>query len=89
MLTRELVRERRIVSFRIVGDDRPGLLATVSAVIGEAGGNIIEVTHNRLALDVPAKGAEFDLMVETRDGAHTDEIAAALRTRGYPPRGET
>ena len=89
VLTRELVRERRIASFRIVGDDRPGLLATVSAVIGEAGGNIIEVTHNRLALDVPAKGAEFDLMVETRGGDHTDAIAAALRARGYPPRGES
>ncbi|CAN5298729.1 threonine ammonia-lyase [soil metagenome] len=88
VLTRELVRERRIVSFRIVGDDRPGLLATVSALIGEAGGNIIEVTHNRLALDVPTKGAEFDLMVETSDGAHTDQIAAALRAHGYPPRGE-
>ena len=86
VLTRELVRERRIASFRVVGDDRPGLLATVSAVIGAAGGNIIEVTHNRLALDVPAKGAEFDLLVETRDGDHTDQIAATLRAHGYPPR---
>ena len=86
MLTRELIRERRISSFRIVGDDRPGLLATVSALIGGAGGNIIEVAHNRLALDVPAKGAEFDIMVETRDGRHTDEITEALRSHGYPPR---
>lgn len=89
VLTRELVREKRITSFRIVGDDRPGLLATVSAVIGEAGGNIIEVTHNRLALDVPAKGAEFDVTVETRDAAHTAAVAAALRARGYPPRAES
>ena len=80
------MRERRITSFRVVGDDRPGLLATVSAVIGEAGGNIIEVTHNRMALDVPAKGAEFDVLVETRDSVHTDQIAATLRARGYPPR---
>ena len=86
VLTRELIRERRICSFRIVGDDRPGLLATVSAVIGGAGGNIIEVSHNRLALDVPAKGAEFDIMVETRDARHTDEITEALREHGYPPR---
>jgi threonine dehydratase len=86
VLTRELIRERRISSFRIVGDDRPGLLATVSALIGGAGGNIIEVAHNRLALDVPAKGAEFDIMVETRDGRHTDEITEALRSHGYPPR---
>ena len=86
VLTRELIRERRISSFRIIGDDRPGLLATVSAVIGAAGGNIIEVAHNRLALDVPAKGAEFDITVETRDARHTDEITEALRVHGYPPR---
>jgi threonine dehydratase len=86
VLTRELVREQRLVSLRIIGDDRPGLLATVSAVIGQAGGNIIEVAHNRLALDVPAKGAEFDIMVETRDAQHTEEIMDALRDKGYPPR---
>lgn len=86
VLTRELVREQRLVSLRIIGDDRPGLLATVSTVIGQMGGNIVEVAHNRLALDVPAKGAEFDIMIETRDAQHTQEIMDALRDRGYPPR---
>ena len=86
VLTRELVRAQRLVSLRIIGDDRPGLLATVSAVIGSHGGNIIEVAHNRLALDVPAKGAEFDILIETRDAQHTQEIMDALRAAGYPPR---
>ncbi|MFN4176941.1 threonine ammonia-lyase [Phenylobacterium sp.] len=86
VLTRELVRESRIVSLRIIGDDRPGLLANVSATIGAMGANIIEVAHNRLALDVPAKGAEFDVMIETRDAQHTQEVMDALRDRGYPPR---
>jgi threonine dehydratase len=86
VLTRELVRESRIVSLRIIGDDRPGLLANVSATIGQMGANIIEVAHNRLALDVPAKGAEFDIMIETRDAQHTQEIRDALREHGYPPR---
>ena len=86
VLTRELVRAQRLVSLRIVGDDRPGLLATVSRTIGDLGGNIIEVAHNRLALDVPAKGAEFDVMIETRDAQHTQEIMDALREAGYPPR---
>jgi threonine dehydratase len=71
---------------RIIGDDRPGLLANVSATIGLMGANIIEVAHNRLALDVPAKGAEFDVMIETRDAQHTREVMDALRERGYPPR---
>jgi threonine dehydratase len=86
VLTRELVRAQRLVSLRIIGDDRPGLLGNVSAIIGRLGGNILEVAHNRLALDVPAKGAEFDVMIETRDAQHTQEIMDALRGEGYPPR---
>jgi len=85
VLTRELVRAQRIVSLRIIGDDRPGLLATASRIIGDMGANIIEVAHNRLALDVPAKGAEFDIMIETRDAAHTQDIIQALVEAGYPP----
>jgi threonine dehydratase len=80
------VREQRLVSLRFIGDDRPGLLGNVSAVIGASGANIVEVTHNRLSLDVPAKGAEFDIMIETRDQKHTQELIETLRERGYPPR---
>ena len=86
VLTRELVRAQRLVSLRIIGDDRPGLLSTVASVIGAMGANIIEVNHNRLALDVPAKGAEFDITIETRDAQHTQEVMEALRESGYPPR---
>ncbi|HWA24017.1 MAG TPA: threonine ammonia-lyase [Caulobacterales bacterium] len=86
VLTRALVREQRIVSLRLIGDDRPGLLATVSTILGAMGANIIEVAHNRLALDVPAKGAEFDILIETRDAQHTAEIVSALSDAGYPPR---
>jgi threonine dehydratase len=86
VLTRELIRGQRIAFLRIIGDDRPGLLANVSALIGNRGANIIEVAHNRLSLDVPAKGAEFDIMIETRDAQHTQEIIDALREAGYPPR---
>ena len=83
VLNRELVRERRLTIYRILGDDRPGMLSIMAAVIGDAGGNIIEVIHDRMKLDVPAKGAEFDITVETRDSAHADAIGDALRDKGY------
>lgn len=86
VLMRSLVRENRLVNIRIIGDDRPGLLALVSKVIGDAGANIMEVAHNRIALDVPAKGAEFDILIETRDSQHTQEVIDALGQAGYPPR---
>jgi threonine dehydratase len=86
VLTRALVRENRLARIRIIGDDRPGLLALVSKIIGDAGANIMEVAHNRIALDVPAKGAEFDILIETRDSQHTQEVVEALTLAGYPPR---
>ena len=86
VLTRALVRENRLARIRIVGDDRPGLLALVSKIIGDNGANIMEVAHNRIALDVPAKGAESDSLRETRDSEHTQEAIDALAQAGYPPR---
>ena len=86
VLTRALVRDNRLARIRIIGDDRPGLLAFVSTIIGDQGANIMEVAHNRIALDVPAKGAEFDILIETRDSQHTQEVIDALTQAGYPPR---
>jgi len=83
VLNRELVREKKMIVYRILDDDRPGMLSKMSAVIGGLGGNIIDVVHNRLALDVPAKGAEFDIMVETRGEAHANEIRHGLEEAGY------
>jgi len=86
VLTRALVREKRMTNIRIIGDDRPGLLGMVSKIIGDSGANILEVAHNRIALDVPAKGAEFDILIETRDAQHTQEVIDVLGQAGYPPR---
>ncbi|MES1156867.1 MAG: threonine ammonia-lyase [Alphaproteobacteria bacterium] len=86
VLTRSLIRDGRIANLRFTGDDRPGLLANVSRVLGEQGANIISVEHRRYTLDVPAKGAEFDIEIETRDAQHTTDIVEALTAAGYPPK---
>jgi len=86
VLERSLVREGRIAMLRFIGDDRPGILATVSRIIGDKGGNILQVEHHRMRLDAPAKGVEFDIEIETRDFHHTNEIIAALTDAGYDAR---
>jgi threonine dehydratase len=85
VLTRELVREHRIMSLRVSSDDRPGMLATITRVIGDEGGNIIDVAHNRLMLDLPAKTTAFNIMIETRGDAHSQAIVDALASHGYRP----
>lgn len=86
VLERSLVREGRIAILRFIGDDRPGILATVTRIIGDKGGNILQVEHHRMTLDAPIKGVEFDIEIETRDARHTQEIIEALKTAGYEAR---
>ena len=86
VLMRGLVREGRLASLRIKLPDIPGVLSKVSGLIGECGGNIIEVYHQRLNYDVPIKEADLDVVVETLDRSHVSEIRSALEDRGFPTR---
>ncbi len=83
VLTRELAREGRLSRLSIDIPDRPGQLARVASVIGEAGANIVEVYHQRVFTDLPAKGTELHLVIETRDAGHLEATVAALRAAGY------
>ncbi len=86
VMLRELEREERVVSFRMTTTDQPGLLGRVATRLGALGANILEVNHQRLLLDVPAKGVSLDVTVETRGAEHTAEVMAALGADGYAPR---
>ena len=83
VLYRELERKQRIVNFRVQINDRPGVLGMIACLLGDAGANILEVSHRRMFLDTPAKGAELDFMVETRDAHHAEEIIAKIETQGF------
>jgi threonine dehydratase len=86
VMVRELEREDRITSFRIMTNDRPGLLGHLGARLGELGANILEVSHGRLFLDVPAKGVTIDVTIETRDRDHTAQVFEALQKEGLSPK---
>jgi threonine dehydratase len=83
VLTRELAREGRLTQLTIDLADRPGTLAKVANLLGEAGANIVEVTHQRIFSDLPAKAAMLDVVIETRDREHQEEAVARLRASGF------
>jgi threonine dehydratase len=82
VLTRELAREGRLSQLTIDLVDRPGQLARVATLLGEAGANIVEVSHQRTFSDLPAKATLLEVVIETRDRAHLDETVAKLRAAG-------
>jgi threonine dehydratase len=83
IIYRELEREQRIVVLRIQIDDRPGVLGRIATLLGKHGANILEVSHQRMFLDIPAKGAELEIMLETRDGRHAGEIVELIEAQGF------
>ena len=86
VLTRELAREGRLTQLSLDIPDRPGQLAAVAALLADAGANIIEVSHQRTFSDLPAKATLLQLVIETRDSAHLDEVMAKLGASGLSAR---
>jgi threonine dehydratase len=82
VLTRELAREGRLTQLSIDLVDRPGALATVANLLAEAGANIVEVTHQRVFSDLPAKRALLDVVIETRDRALLEDAVSRLKACG-------
>lgn len=84
VMARHLVRVKRRVRLRVACPDQPGRLARITEVLRAAGANVIDVVHDRLALDVPAKDTQIDVVMETDSAAVTDAVLAQLRAAGFP-----
>ena len=78
VLLRGLLRDGRLLRLRMEIPDRPGVLADISTRIGNSGGNIIEVSHQRLFASPSVQSAQLEVMVEARDPTHAAEIEQAL-----------
>ncbi len=82
VLMRGLVRDGRLVRLRVLMPDLSGSLAKVAALIGEAGGNIVDVQHQRVFGTASVKTPEVEFVIETRDREHTRAIVAHLAQHG-------
>jgi threonine dehydratase len=83
VLLRELLRDGRILRLHLDIPDRPGVLADIATRVAAAGGNVIEVSHQRLFAAPSVQSAELELMIEVRDTAQGDAIIAALEAGDY------
>jgi threonine dehydratase len=82
VLMRGLVRDGRLVRLRVLLPDTAGSLAKVAGLIGDAGGNIVEVQHQRVFGIASVKTPEVEFLIETRDQAHTTALVARLEAAG-------
>ncbi|WP_395362978.1 threonine ammonia-lyase [Streptomyces sp. YH02] len=73
----------RYLSLRLRVTDRPGVLATLLAVLTVADANVLDVSHVRTDPRLGLTEAEVELHLETKGPEHCREVADALRDAGY------
>lgn len=83
VLLRDLARSGRLARLRIRLQDQPGALYNVARIFDQERVNILELAHQRIFTNLPAKGLSLDVECETRDRAHLDRLLTALDAGGY------
>ena len=83
VITRGLIMSGRSCQFKIELVDKPGQLRDVSRLIADLGGNVIAVHHERADQGSDVNGCYLQLMLETRNAEHIEEIRNALRQEGF------
>ncbi len=77
-----MVRAGRLARIKVNARDRPGVLARITAVVAEAGANIDEVHHQRAFSTLSAQGVEVELVLQTRNRQHVQEVLQRLTSAG-------
>ncbi|MBI3072283.1 MAG: threonine ammonia-lyase [Deltaproteobacteria bacterium] len=83
IIERGLVKDGRLLRLRVKVPDRPGNLSRVTALMGEEGVNILDVSHHRAFANVGLGETEIVLTLETRGVEHVEAIEAALLSHGF------
>ena len=77
-----LVAAGRFLSLRVDIPDRPGSLARMLTLIGEHGGNVIDVVHSRVGSGLRLGDVQVSVRLECRGHDHSEEIMSTLAAAG-------
>jgi len=83
IIGRGMVRAGRLARIRVGARDTPGVLTRITAVVAQAGANIDEVHHQRAFSHLSAQNVEVELVLQTRNVAHVNEVLAQLQQAGF------
>ena len=83
------VSDGRLSQLAVTVPDRPGNLAILTQVVAEAGANVLNISHGRAFADVSVRHVEIVMQLETRSGAHREDVIQRLEQQGYPVRQST
>ncbi|MBC7376120.1 MAG: threonine ammonia-lyase [Burkholderiaceae bacterium] len=83
IIERGMVRAGRLARIRVSSRDIPGMLASITGIVADAGANIDEVHHQRAFTALSAQSVEIELVIQTRGRQHIADVLAALHKAGF------
>jgi threonine dehydratase len=83
VIEKGLVADGRLTRFTTVISDRPGGLAALARVIGDSGGSIKDIVHDRTFSGPDVSAVNCSCTVETRDHQHVKALRQALAKAGF------
>ncbi len=83
VVPRALQEKKRLLTLRVALSDSPGSLGRLTALLGQAGANILHLFHDRLARELPLDYTRVELNLETRGPEHGEAVLQALKEAGY------
>ncbi|HRL29337.1 MAG TPA: threonine ammonia-lyase [Ottowia sp.] len=86
IIGRGMVRSGRLARIVVSARDVPGSLARVTTLVAEAGANVQEIHHQRAFTLLAAQNVEIEMVLQTRDTAHVQELLARLAAEGLEAR---
>jgi len=82
IIERGLVKDGRMVRFSANIIDAPGALAGLATLLGNLGGNILQINHERAFARGSLGMTQVEVTLETRGHDHIKEIVTGLETAG-------
>lgn len=83
IILRGLSADRRIAEVKFVLRDSPGELKKALEVIYRLRGNILEIKHDRLGIDIPPGYAKAELIVELPSSGLEQKVKEELKELGF------
>lgn len=83
IITAGLKKTGRITNIDVVLQDKPGSLVKLLSVISKSGANIFKVNHIREDAQASYNTARVNVVCETKNPSHCQELAKAIIEAGY------
>ncbi|WP_425863618.1 threonine ammonia-lyase [Arthrobacter sp. TWP1-1] len=85
VIQRGLAAAGRFMTVRMMLNDRPGSLATISRIIAENDANVTGVDHTRVGGSISMGDVSITVNLETKGHEHCEIVLTALRSEGFQP----